>query len=167
MELTEFDEITLKKVIKNKIVTDFYVNLNVYLGNNHIKNKELSASIGWDPAGYNQKLNRKSDLKLSTLVVMLTSLIELSDEKQETNLSFYEKYEQMELTRLVSVDSYRLGRLFLNISASVEGTEEFLGTPDLVKTYKTLKPFVTRHGKGMPAYSDREIEAYMKFYNEC
>ena len=30
--MTEFEEITLKKIIKNKMVEDFYVNLNVLLG---------------------------------------------------------------------------------------------------------------------------------------
>ena len=66
--LTEFEEITLKKIIKNKMVEDFYVNLNVLLGSSGIRNKELSSKIGWDAAGYNQKLNRRSDLKLSTLI---------------------------------------------------------------------------------------------------
>lgn len=163
-EITEFDEITLKKIIKNKMVDEFYVNLNVFLGNNHIRNKELSAKIGWDSAGYNQKLNRKSDLKLSTLINMFMSLMDLTDEKNETRLSFYEKYEEMDLTQFFSVNEFKLSQLFLNISASVAGKEEFLNSSELVRTYKMLKPYVMRK-KGAPVYSAREKEVYMKFYD--
>lgn len=162
-EITEFDEITLKKIIRNKMVDEFYVGLNVYLGNNHIKNKELSAKIGWDSAGYNQKLNRKSDLKLSTLFNLFTALIDLTDEKNETHLSFYEKFEEMDLTQLFTLNEYKLSKLFLNVSAVVDGTEQFLNSSELIKTYKTLKPYVMRK-RGSPTYSDKEKDVYMKFY---
>ncbi len=163
-EITEFDEITLKKIIKNKMVDEFYINLNVYLGNNHIKNKELSAKIGWDSAGYNQKLNRKSDLKLSTLINLFTALVDLTDEKNETHLSYYEKYEEMDLSQLFTLNEYKLSRLFLNISAAVGGSEQFLNSAELIKTYKMLKPYVMRK-RGSPTYSEKEKETYLKFYD--
>ena len=92
--MTEFEEITLKKIIKNKMVEDFYVNLNVLLGASGIRNKELSSKIGWDAAGYNQKLNRRSDLKLSTLIYMCMALMDLTDEKNQTGYTFYDGPDQ-------------------------------------------------------------------------
>ena len=49
--MTEYEEITLKKLIKGKMVDVFYVNVNVLMGQNHIANNELSEKIGWDAAG--------------------------------------------------------------------------------------------------------------------
>ncbi len=162
--MTEFEEITLKKIIKSKMVDEFYINLNVLLESNHIKNKELSGKIGWDSAGYNQKLNRKSDLKISTLITVIMAIMDLMDEKNQTNFSFYEKFDSMDLTRLFSMSQFRLGELFLNVSDTVSGGSGFLGRPELVKTYRSLKPFVVSKRQS-PRLSDKEIEVYMKFYD--
>lgn len=160
--MTEFEEITIKKIIKYKMVDIFYVNLNVLLGSRHIKNKELSSKLGWDPSGYNQKLNRKSDLKLSTLLNLFMAITDLTDEKNQTEYSFFEKIEEMELSRFFNVEEFRLSELFLNVSAAVAGTEEFLCSADLRKTYRSLKPFVLSK-KNSPALTEREIDVYMKF----
>ena len=160
--MTEYEEITIKKIIKYKMVDVFYVNLNVLLGSRHIKNKELSAKVGWDSSGYNQKLNRKSDLKLSTLLNILMAITELTDEKNQTGYSFFEKIEEMELSRFFSVEEFRLSELFLNVSAAVAGTEEFLRSAELKKTYRSLKPFVLSK-KNSPAFTEHEIDVYMKF----
>lgn len=161
--MTEFEEITLKKIIKGKMVDEFYINLNVLLGINRIGNNELSRKIGWDSAGYNQKINRQSDLRLSTLVNMFVAIVELTNEKNDTGLSFYEKYEEMDFSRLFSVNEFRLGELFLHVSAVVEGRERFLDTPEKIKTYKSLRPFVLgkRHS---PQLSEKEKDVYMKYY---
>ena len=163
--LTEFEEITLKKIIKNKMVEDFYVNLNVLLGSSGIKNKELSSKIGWDAAGYNQKLNRRSDLKLSTLIYMCVALMDLMDEKNQTGYTFYEKCEELDLTKLFTMSEFRLGELFLNVSGAVAGTEQFLDTAEKRKTFKSLKTFVLGK-KHSPALSEKEISVYMNFYNQ-
>lgn len=162
--MTEFEEITLKKIIKSKMVDEFYVNLNVLLGNNKIGNNELSRKIGWDSAGYNQKQNRQSDLRLSTLVNVFVAISELTNEKNGTGFSFYEQYEEMDFTRLFSLTEFRLGELFLHISAVVDGQERFLDTPDRIKTYKSLKAYVLskRHS---PQLSEKEKGVYMKYYD--
>ena len=160
--MTEYEEITIKKIIKYKMVDVFYVNLNVLLGSMHIKNKELSAKVGWDPSGYNQKLNRKSDLKLSTLLNTFMAITDLTDEKNPTGYSFFEKIEEMDLSRIFNVEEFRLSELFLNVSAAVAGTEQFLYSTDLKKTYRSLKPFVLSR-KLSPALTEREIDVYMKF----
>lgn len=162
--MTEFEEITLKKIIKGKIVDEFYVNLNVLLGNYRIGNNELSCKIGWDSAGYNQKLTRQSDLRLSTLVNMFVAISELTDEKSGTNLSFYERFEEMDFTKLFSPDMFRLGELFLHVSAVVDGKESFLDTQDKIKTYKSLRVYVLRK-RHSPQLSEKEIDVYMKYYD--
>ena len=161
--MTEFEGITLKKIIKGKMVDEFYVNLNVMLGNSHIGNNELSKKIGWDPAGYNQKLNRKSDLRLSTLINMFVAMAGLTDEKNGTDFSFYEKYEEMEFRRLFTISEFRLGELFLHVNAVMNGEEEFLNSPEQVKTYKSLKAFVLGK-RSVPALSEKEKNVYMKYY---
>ncbi|MDO4345364.1 MAG: hypothetical protein Q4C50_11230 [Eubacteriales bacterium] len=162
--MTEFEEITLKKIIKGKIVEEFYVNLNVMLGSNRIGNNELSRKIGWDPAGYNQKLNRKSDLRLSTLINMFVAISDLINQKNDTEFSFYEQYEEMEFRRLFTLSEFRLGELFLHISAVVDGEEEFLNTPERVKTYKSLRAYVLGK-RSSPALSEKEKGVYMKYYD--
>ena len=162
--MTEFEEITLKKIIKGKIVEEFYVNLNVMLGSNRIGNNELSRKIGWDPAGYNQKLNRKSDLRLSTLINMFVAIADLINQKNDTEFSFYEQYEEMEFRRLFTLSEFRLGELFLHISAVVDGEEEFLNTPERVKTYKSLRAYVLGK-RSSPALSEKEKGVYMKYYD--
>lgn len=84
--MTEFEEIALKKIIKARMVDLLYVNLNVLLGSHRIANKELSEKIGWDSAGYSQKLNRQSDLRISTFVIMLAALMELTGGNEEWKL---------------------------------------------------------------------------------
>ncbi len=161
--MTEFEEITLKKIIKGKMVDEFYVNLNVMLGRNYIGNNELSRKIGWDSAGYNQKLNRQSDLRLSTLINMFVAILNLSNEKNDTGFSFYERYEAMDFAGLFTQTEFRLGELFLHVSAVVEGKEEFLDKPEHIKTYKSLKMYVL--GKRCsPQLSENEKKVYMKFY---
>lgn len=163
--MTEFEEITLKKIIKSKMIDEFYVNLNVLLGNYHISNAKVSRMIGWDPAGYNQKMSRQSDLRLSTLLNICTAISELISEEDSSERSKYTQFEEFEFEKLFTFSEFQLGDLFLHVSAVVEGRETFLNTPTRLKAYKSLKyhVFNKRH---TPNFSDREKETYMKFYSQ-
>lgn len=163
-EITEYDEITLKKIIKGKMIDEFYINLNVLLRTNNIKNNELSEKIGWDSAGYNQKLNRKNDLRLTTLINIFAAIMDLVNEKNAIKVSFYERYEIMDYTMFFSLGELRLGELFLHISSVVKMEEEFLNTPERIKTYKSLKSYVLGNRQS-PRLSEQEKEVYLKFYN--
>jgi len=162
--MTEFEEITLKKIIKSKMIDEFYVNLNVLLGSYHISNAKVSRMIGWDPAGYNQKMSRQSDLRLSTLLNICTAISELISEDDATDMTRYSQFQEFEFSKLFTFSEFQLGDLFLHVSAVVEGTETFLNTPARIKAYRSLKyhVFNKRHA---PTFSDREKETYMKFYS--
>ncbi len=162
--MTEVEEVILKKIIKGKMVDEYYVNLNVMLGRNRIGNNELSRTIGWDPAGYSQKLNRQSDLRLSTLIIMFVAIANLTNEKNHTDFSFYEQYEEMDFTELFTQKEFRLGELFLHVSAVVEGKEEFLNTPERKKTYKSLRSYVLGN-RPSPQLSDNDKQTYLKYYD--
>lgn len=163
--MTEFEEITLKKIIKGKIVDEFYVNLGVTLGSNKISNRELSEKIGWDPAGISQKQNRNSDMRFSTFITMLVAISELSDEKSGGGVSPYLAFDELAVDRLVTFDSFMLGKLFIHVSASIEGREEFLCDQQYVKIYKKLRPFVFNQ-KRAPRFSEKEQAVYKKYYDK-
>ena len=161
--MTEFEEITIKKIIKGKIVEGFYVNLNVALGKNRITNKELSEKIGWDSAGYNQKLNRQSDLRFSTFVAIIAAICELQGEVSYLQkVSSYKEYMEMDLKKLVGLEEYQLGKLFLHVTAAAEGKEDFLCTPEYREIYRSLRPYVFSK-KRIPQLSEKERTAYIKY----
>ncbi len=163
--MTEFEEITFKKIIKGKMIGQIYVNLNVILGNNSITNAEISTKIGWDPAGYNQKLNRLSDLRISTFLNICAALMELSTSHREEQVSDYEKYEELDFTQLITFEEYKLALLFLHISDVADGKANFLDKPSLVKTFKSLKTYLL--GKRTSSnFSEQQKAVYFKYYNE-
>ena len=82
---------------------------------------------------------------------------------RESLISFYEKYEEMEFRRLFTISEFRLGELFLHVNAVMNGEEEFLNSPEQVKTYKSLKVYVLGK-RGIPALSEKEKDVYMKYY---
>lgn len=164
--MTEFEEITIKKIIKGKIVEGFYVNLNVALGLSRITNKELSEKIGWDSAGYNQKLNRQSDLRFSTFVAIIAAICELQGEDSYLQkVSSYKDYMDIDLKKLIGFEEYQLGKLFLHVTSAAEGKEEFLCTSEYRGIYKSLRPYVFSK-KRIPQLSENERTAYIKYYED-
>ncbi len=161
--MTEFEEIALKKIVKDYLIENIYYRINLLIGKYGISNAEISKRIGWDPAGYNQKYNRSNDLRMTTFIKIYVAIQEIIAEKEEEY-----GYEELELSKidlndLITQDEFDLGRLFNHISAAAEGKTEFLSSVSLVHTYLSLKSFVLL-GRKNKKFSEREIDVYISFY---
>lgn len=161
--MTEFEEATLKKIIKCKMVNEFYVNLNVVMGSYHISNSQLSRLIGWDSAGYNQKMNRQSDLRLSTIIMLCSAISQAIHEDENFNFDQYTEFQEMEFERLFTYSEFQLGDLFLHITAVAEGKEIFLNTKAREKTYRSLWHYVQSKRQG-PQLTKQEKAVFMRYY---
>ena len=103
-------------------------------------------------------------MRVSTLINLFVAITELINEKHDTGLSFYERYEEMDFHQLFSMDLFRLGELFLHVSAAAEGHELFLNSQEKIRTYKSLRTYVYRRHQALQI-SDEEKDVYMKYYN--
>ncbi|MEA5002111.1 MAG: hypothetical protein VB081_01225 [Christensenella sp.] len=161
--MTEFEEIALKKIVKDYLIENIYYRINLLIGKYGISNAEISKRIGWDPAGYNQKYNRSNDLRMTTFIKIYVAIQEIIAEKEAEY-----GYEELELSKidlndLITQDEFALGRLFNHISAAAEGKMEFLSNVSLTHTYLSLKSFVLL-GRKNKKFSEREIDVYISFY---
>jgi len=163
--MTEFEEITFKKIIKAKLVNQVYGNINLLAAKYGISNSEISKKIGWDPAGFNQKYNRSNDLRISTFINIYVAISDIIAEKEEEFGLQEEELANIDMAALLGKDEFRLGQLFCHISAVAEGKSDFLSDGRLIKTYRTLKPFVIS-GKRSKKFTDKEIDVYIRKYNE-
>lgn len=163
--MTEFEEIALKKIVKDCLIDNIYHRINTVCGNYGISNAEVSKHIGWDPAGYNQKYNRSNDLRITTFIKIYSAIKEIISEKEAqfgfTGISA----DQLSLNDFITEEAIDLGHLFNHISAAAEGKAEFLNDGGFVETYKSLRAFVMR-GRNNKKYSDREVDVYIDFFKQ-
>lgn len=161
--MTEFEEISLKKIIKDYLIDSIYYRLNSLAGRYGISNAEISKRIGWDPAGFNQKYNRSNDLRITTFIKIYVAIIDLVSEK-EAEYGYYDlELGNISLNELITQKELDVGSLFNHISAVAEGRAEFLDKPVLVETYVSMKSFVLV-GRKNKKFSDREIGVYIDYY---
>ncbi|WP_066645747.1 hypothetical protein [Christensenella timonensis] len=161
--MTEFEEIALKKIVKDSLIENIYYRINLLIGKYGISNAEISKRIGWDPAGYNQKYNRSNDLRMTTFIKIYVAIQEIIAEKEEEYGYEDLQLSKIDLNDLITQDEFDLGRLFNHISAAAEGKTEFLSSNSLTHTYLSLKSFVLL-GRKNKKFSEREIDVYISFY---
>lgn len=163
--MTEFEEIALKKIVKDCLIDNIYHRINTVCGDYGISNAEVSKRIGWDPAGYNQKYNRSNDLRITTFIKIYSAIKEIIAEKEAqfgfTGISA----DQVGLGDFITDEAIDLGHLFNHVSAAAEGKAEFLETKAFAETYKGLRAFVMR-GRNNKKYSDREVDVYIDFFKQ-
>lgn len=164
--MTEFEEITFKKIIKDYLIDKVYYQINLICGRFGISNAEISKKIGWDPAVYNQKYNRSNDLRITTFMKIYVAIDEIIEEKENECHIYGLERDKVSLDELITEDSLQVCRLFNHISAAAEGQVEFLNSPQLKQIYSSLKTFVTL-GKKSKKFSQKEIEAYIRYYRYC
>ncbi len=163
--MTEFEELALKKIIKDYLIDCVYYNINLLIGKYGISNAEISKKIGWDQAGYNQKYNRSNDLRITTFIKIYTALLELVREK-EAEYGFEElNLSNIDLNELITKNELDLGHLFNHISSVAEGKTEFLSDKSLADTFLSLKSFVLT-GRKNKKFNDKEIDVYIKYYKK-
>lgn len=161
--MTEFEEIALKKIIKEFLIENVYYRINLLIGKYGISNAEISKRIGWDPAGYNQKYNRSNDLRMSTFIKIYVALLEIIGEK-EKEYGFEDlELSKIDLNKLITEEELDIARLFNHISAAAEGKTEFLCSRQFAETYLSLKSFVLL-GRKNNKFSNREIDVYITYY---
>ena len=161
--MTEFEELTLKKITKEFMMDNVYSRFNKVMGVYGISNSEISKQIGWDPAGFNQKYSRNNDLRLTTFVKIYVALIDLISEKEaELGLGNPDTVT-VGLGEFLTHNELEIGRLYNHISAAAENKSEFLSEEKYVAIYKRMKPFVIV-GKKNKKFSDQEINVYTDHY---
>ncbi len=161
--MTEYEEIALKKIIKDCLVDKVYYQINLIFGKYGISNAEISTHIGWDPAGFRQKYNRSNDLRLTTFVKIYAAILEIIEQREEEFGFDDNKQSEVEITELITKNELELAHLFNHISAVAEGKTEFLNRPRLVETFRSLRQFVLL-GKKNKKLTEREVEVYINYY---
>ena len=165
LQLTEFEELALKKITKDYLIDSIYMKINIISGRYGISNAEISKHIGWDPAGFNQKYNRSNDLRITTFVKIYVSIQDLIRMKEiELGLDS-QIHSAIHLDDLISEDELRAGELFNHISAAAEGREVFLSHKRFQDTYMQMKPFVLISRRNR-RFNDREIDAYILYFKQ-
>ncbi len=163
VNVTEFEELALKKITKDYLIDCVYTRLNVISGRYGISNAEISKHIGWDPAGFNQKYSRSNDLRITTFIKIYVALVDLIAEKEaEMGLDGLDA-SVIRLDELITQKELDTAALFNHISAAAEGKSEFLNMNKHKNTYKMMKPFVFV-GKKSKKFSDKEIAVYISYY---
>lgn len=163
--MTEFEEIALKKIIKDYLIDSVYHKINLLIGEYGISNAEISKHIGWDPAGYNQKYNRSNDLRITTFIKIYAAIMEIVSAREKEYGYEALKLSEIKLTDLITEEEIKIGYLFNHISAVAEGKMDFLSNKSLVGTYAALRLFVMK-GRKNKKFNEREIEVYIKFYKQ-
>ncbi len=163
--MTEFEEIALKKIIKDYLIDNVYRNINLLIGEYGISNAEISKHIGWDPAGYNQKYNRSNDLRITTFIKIYAAIMEIVSAKEKEYGYEALRLSEIRLSELLTEDEINLGFLFNHISAIAEGKVSFLGDKKLMDTYTGLRLYVMK-GRKNKKFNEREIDVYIKFYKK-
>jgi hypothetical protein len=163
--MTEFEEITIKKIIKYYLIDSIYHQVNLVCGTYGISNSEISKRIGWDQAVYNQKSSRSYDLRMTTFIKIYVAIEELIEEKERKSGYGNLQLNSICLGDLITQKEFDLCKLFNHVSAVVEGRADFLNTDSLVKTYLSLKSIVLV-GKKNRKFTDREIDVYVTYYKE-
>lgn len=160
--MTEFEEIALKKIVKEYLIDQVYYRINLVAGRWGISDAEISKHIGWDPAGYNQKYSRSNDIRITTFIKIFSALqrIIMSKVKDE-NAS---ETDIIGLEDFITKNEIDIGHLFNHISASVDGREEFLNTDERRRAFLKMRSFVLQ-GHRNNKFNDREVTVYTKFYS--
>ncbi len=164
--MTEFEELSLKKITKDYLVDCVYARLNVISGRYGISNAEISKRIGWDPAGFNQKYNRHNDLRITTFIKIYVALADLIKEREADLVADGFEASTIRLDELITQKELSVGALFNHISAVAEGKATLLDGENFARTYMEMKPFVLV-GKRKKKFSDREIEVYVNYYKRA
>ena len=161
--MTEIEASILKKIVKSKMVDEFYINMNVLLGTYHISNSQVSRLVGWDAAGYNQKLNRQSDLRLSTVMSICSAVSQAIHEGENISFEQYMEFQEIEFKKLFTYSEFQLGDLYLHITAAAEGREPFLNTKGREMTFRSLRHFV-QNRRRTPQFTEAETAVFMRYY---
>lgn len=163
--MTEFEEITIKKIIKYFLIDNIYYQINLICGRFGITNSEISKRIGWDPAVYNQKYNRSNDLRMTTFIKIYVAIEEIIEEKENEFGYSGMELSKIRLDELITQKELDLCKLFNHVSAVAEGRADFLEKDRLVKIYVSMKSFVLLNKKSK-RFNNREIDVYVKYYKE-
>lgn len=163
--MLEFDEIALKKIVKEYLIDHVYLRINLVAGRWGISNAEISKQIGWDPAGYNQKYSRSNDLRITTFIKIYTAIQEIIEKKEEGFSNDILGLERIGLEDFITDEEIEIGHLFNHISSAVEGREEFLGKSKYVKVFCQMRAFVLQ-GFRNKKFNEREVAVYARYYAE-
>ena len=161
--MTEFEEITIKKIIKYNLIDSIYQQINHICGTYGISNSEISKKIGWDQAAYNQKSNRSNDLRMTTFMKIYVAIEEIIEDKEKKSGYGDLHINRIRLDELITQKELDLCRLFNHVSAVAEGRTEFLNKEHLINSYLSLKSIVLM-GKKSRKFTDREIDVYVTYY---
>lgn len=161
--LTEFEELALKKIVKDYLIDSIYMKINIVSGQYGISNAEISKYIGWDPAGYNQKYNRSNDLRITTFVKIYVAIQDLIKMKESEMGIPSEIQTNIQLSDLITENELLAAELFNHISAAIEGREPFLTQERHRQMYVKMKPFVLVNRKSR-RFKDREIDVFIKYF---
>ena len=163
--MTEFEELALRKIIKEYLIFLLYYRLNSVAGSFGISNSKISKKIGWDPSGFNQKYNRGNDLRITTFIKIYVAILELIEEKEKEYGYSDLNLADVKLNDLITQDELNVGILLNHISAVSEGNAEFLNKKSLVDTFKAMKSFVLL-GRNNGKFNDREVGVYIDYYKK-
>ncbi len=163
--MTEYEEIVLKKIIKDCLIDNVYYQFHLVFSKYGISNAEISTHIGWDPAGFRQKYNRSNDLRLSTFVKIYAAILEIIEQREEEFGCKDLHEEEIGLDELITKNELNLAHLFNHVSAVAEGKTDFLNTQKMKDTFCSLRQFVLL-GKKNKRLTPREVEIYINYYKE-
>ena len=161
--MIEFDEIALKKMVKEYLIDRVYYRINLVAGRWGISNAEISKQIGWDPAGYNQKYSRSNDLRITTFIKIYTALEELISKREKQSGCADIGLEKIRLDEFITDEEIDIGHLFNHISAAAEDREEFLEDSRHIKAFLQMRSFVLL-GQRNKKFNEREVAVYAKYY---
>lgn len=161
--MTEFEEITIKKMIRYFLIDSVYYRINLICDAFGISNSQISKRIGWDPAVYNQKYNRSNDLRMTTFLKIFVAIEEIIEEKEKKSGYSGLGLDEIHLDEFITQKELDICRLFNHVSAVAEGKTDFLDKKHLIETFLSMKSFVLI-GKKSRRFTEREIDVYVRYY---
>lgn len=163
--MTEYEETVLKKIVKGYLIECIYTRLNRLAGQYGISNAEISKRIGWDPAGFNQKYNRNSDIRITTFIKIYVAMRDLVKEETAQYGYFEIDAEDIKIGEVITDQELEVGVLLNHISEVAEGKTEFLSSPSLIESYKSMRSFVLE-GQKNKRFTQKETEVYVNYYRQ-
>lgn len=161
--MTEFEEITLKKMIRYFLIDNIYYQINLICDAFGISNSQISKRIGWDPSVFNQKYNRSNDLRITTFLKIFVAIEEIIEEKEIKSGYSGLGLDKLRLDEFITQKELDICKLFNHISAAAEGKTDFLNHDSLVGTFLSMKSFILL-GKKSKRFNAREIDVYVNYY---
>ena len=161
--MTEFEELTLKKITQDYMIDCIYGQIKGLSGKYGISNAEISKYIGWDPSSFNQKCNRSNDLRMTTFIKIYVALADLITAKEKEMGLDQLGCSDIRLTDLITGREIMIGMLLNHIGAAAEDREAFLHRKEYADIFRSMRPFVLVW-KRNKRFSDEESDVYIRYY---